>query len=76
MQLHAWITKCYVQLDRLPGEVNMRYVIFALLIIICILMLVAYSLLVKAHDADERAERMYIKWKEEKDERISDKEEN
>ena len=54
----------------------MRYVIFALLIIICILMLVAYSLLVKAHDADERAERMYIKWKEEKDERISDKEEN
>ncbi len=47
----------------------MRNVIFALLIIICILLFIAYSLLVKAHDADERAERMYIKWKEEKDER-------
>lgn len=43
----------------------MMYVIFALLIIICILMVVAYSLLVMAHDADERAERMYKKWKEE-----------
>ena len=43
----------------------MMYVIFALLIIICILTFIAYSLLVMAHDADERAERMYRKWKEE-----------
>lgn len=42
----------------------MRYVIFVLLIIICILTFIAYSLLVIAHDADERAERMYKKWKE------------
>ena len=44
-------------------------VIFVLLAIICILLLLAYSLLVMAHDADERAERMYRKWKEEVDER-------
>ena len=43
----------------------MRYVIFALLIIVCILTFIAYGLLVIAHDADERAERMYRKWKEE-----------
>lgn len=43
----------------------MRIVIFVLLIIICVLMLIAYSLIVIAHDADERAERMYRKWKEE-----------
>ena len=43
----------------------MMYVIFALLIIVCILTFIAYSLLVIAHDADERAERMYRKWKEE-----------
>ena len=47
----------------------MMYVIFALLIIICILTFIAYSLLVMAHDADERAERMYRKWKEEAEER-------
>ena len=48
----------------------MRYVILALLIIICILTLIAYSLLVIAHDADERAERMYKKWKEEHNGRV------
>ena len=48
----------------------MRYVIFALLVIICILMFVAYSLIVMAHDADERAERMYRKWREENDEQM------
>ena len=42
------------------------YVIFVLLAIICILLVIAYSLCVMAHDADERAERMYRKWKEEK----------
>ena len=43
----------------------MRYIIFVLLVIICILTLIAYALCVMAHDADERAERMYRKWKEE-----------
>lgn len=47
----------------------MRHIIFALLIIICILMLIAYGLLVMAHKEDERAERMYIKWKENENER-------
>ncbi len=42
----------------------MRYVIFVLLVLLCILLLIAYSLCVIAHDADERAERMYRKWKE------------
>ena len=40
-------------------------IIFVLLAIICVLLILAYSLLVMAHDADERAERMYRKWKEE-----------
>lgn len=46
----------------------MIYVIFGLLVVNAILMLIAYSLIVIAHDADERAERMYRKWKEDKDE--------
>ena len=47
-----------------------------LLMVICILLVIGYALLVMAHDADERAERMYRKWKEERDEReqkISDR---
>lgn len=47
----------------------MRTFIFAMLIIICILMFVAYSLIVIAHRADERAERMYRKWKESRNQR-------
>ena len=43
----------------------MRTFIFILLILLCILLIVAYALCVMAHDADERAERMYRKWKEE-----------
>ena len=34
------------------------------LLIICLLMVMCYALMVMAHDADERAERMYRKWKE------------
>lgn len=37
-----------------------------LLMVICILLVVGYALLVMAHEADERAERMYRKWKESK----------
>ena len=44
-------------------------IIFVLLAIICVLLILAYSLLVMAHDADERADRMYRKWKEEINER-------
>ena len=32
---------------------------------LCILLVIGYALLVMAHEADERAERMYRKWKEE-----------
>ena len=35
-----------------------------MLVVICLLMLIGYALLVMAHEADERAERMYRKWKE------------
>lgn len=42
----------------------MKTAIYILLVLITVLLLIAYSLLVMAHDADERAERMYRKWKE------------
>ena len=47
----------------------MRTAIYILLILLTVLLLIAYSLCVIAHDADERAERMYRAWKEEHDER-------
>ena len=34
------------------------------LLIICLLMVMCYALMAMAHEADERAERMYRKWKE------------
>ena len=45
----------------------MTYKIIALVIIL-ILLLLDYALMVMAHEADEKAERMYRKWKESKDE--------
>ena len=42
----------------------MKIVIFALLIISCVLMIIAYSLCVISHDAEERAKRIYKEWKE------------
>lgn len=36
------------------------------LVIITLLLVLDYALLVIAHDADEKAERMYRKWKEDK----------
>ena len=41
----------------------MKYVI---LIGLLLLVLLEYALMVVSHDADERAERMYRKWKENK----------
>lgn len=45
----------------------MRWIILVLLMALCILMVMCYALMVMAHDADERAERMYRKWRESKD---------
>lgn len=45
----------------------MKWVAFVLLMIVCLLMVMCYALCVMAHDADERAERMYRKWREEHD---------
>lgn len=42
----------------------MKYVI---LVGLLLLVLLEYALMVAAHDADERAERMYREWKEGKD---------
>lgn len=42
----------------------MRWIVFGMLVVICLLMLMCYALMVMAHEADERAERMYRKWKE------------
>lgn len=44
----------------------MRWIVFVMLMVICLLMVMCYALMVMAHDADERAERMYRKWKESK----------
>ena len=43
----------------------MKYVI---LVGLLLLVLLEYALMVVAHDADERAEKMYRKWKEKDDE--------
>ena len=42
----------------------MRWIILVLLMALCVLTLICYALMVIAHEADERAERMYRKWKE------------
>ena len=44
-------------------------VILVLLVINAILIIVAYSMCVISHNANERADRMYRKWKEEVNER-------
>ena len=50
-------------------ENSMKIAIYILLVLLTVLLIIAYSLCVIAHDADERAERMYRAWKESKDER-------
>lgn len=44
----------------------MRVAIIVLLMIVCILLVLCYALMVMAYEADERADRMYRKWKESK----------
>ena len=53
----------------------MRWIVMVLLMVLCIMTVICYALCVMAHEADERAERMYRKWKEEHDDgRRTDKE--
>ena len=47
-------------------ENTMRTAIYILLVIVTVLILICYSLCVMAHEADERAERMYRAWRESK----------
>jgi hypothetical protein len=42
----------------------MRWLVMVLLMVICILLVLCYSLLVVASREEERANRMYRKWKE------------
>ena len=49
----------------------MKYVI---LVALLLLVLLEYALMVVAHDADERAEKMYEEWKERHDERLNQEE--
>lgn len=44
----------------------MRWIIFVMMMVICLLLVLCYALLVTAYEADERADRMYRKWKESK----------
>ena len=44
----------------------MRWIIFVMMMVICLLLIICSALLVMAYEADERAERMYRKWKESK----------
>lgn len=46
---------------------------FIALGIIMLLLIISYSLLVMVHEADERAERMYRRWKDERGNRQADK---
>ena len=51
----------------------MRIFIYFLVIFLCVLLLIAYALCAIAYDADERANRMYKKWKETLNERSNSK---
>ena len=44
----------------------MIFIVFVLLMAVCVLLVLCYALMVKAYEADERADRMYRKWKESK----------
>ena len=57
-------------------ENNMRWIIFVMMMVICLLLVLCYALLVTAYEADERADRMYRKWKESKDDNSNDGERN
>jgi lipopolysaccharide export LptBFGC system permease protein LptF len=42
----------------------MKWIVMVLLMSLCILLVICYSLMVVAHDADERAEEMAREWVE------------
>lgn len=42
----------------------MRWLMMVLLMALCVMLVISYALVVIAHEADERAERMYRKWRE------------
>ena len=44
----------------------MRVAIIVLIMMVTVLMVLCYALMVMAYEADERADRMYRKWKESK----------
>ena len=46
----------------------MSWLIMVLKMSLCVMLVICYSLMVTAHDADERAEQMYRAWKEKDDE--------
>lgn len=53
-------------------EKTMIFKIIALVVIV-LLLVMDYALLVIAHDADERAERMYKRWQDERSNNQADK---
>lgn len=46
----------------------MRWIVMVLIMVMCILLVICYALMVMAHDADERAEKMHKERKEKDDE--------
>ena len=50
----------------------MRWIIMVLLMVACILLVICYALMVMAHDADDRAEKMARKWAEEHSKRADE----
>ena len=51
----------------------MSWLIMVLIMALCVMLVICYALMVTAHEADERAERMYMAWKELDDERLNKK---
>ena len=47
----------------------MRVAIMILIMAMAVLLVLCYALMVMAHEADERAERMYERWKSERSDR-------
>ena len=46
----------------------MSWLIMVLIMALCVMLVICYALMIMAHNADERAERMYKEWKEKDDE--------
>ena len=51
----------------------MGWIIFVMMMVICLLLVLCYALLVTAYEAEERADLMYEKYKEIDDERSDSK---